>query len=104
MAANIKALRRRAPESEALKRYREIAGLLTGDKKSAVIPEQATSAALRLIRQLGIVPLSEYGILPSDWPDLAELAERSSSMKANPITLTRDEIIQIFEAESSAIL
>jgi alcohol dehydrogenase class IV len=102
VAANVRALRQRAPESEALRRYGEIAAILVEDRTAS--PEEAAAWLLRLIRQLGIPPLSKYGIAPAHWSGLAERAQRSSSMKANPIALSHEEIIQILQAEDGAIL
>jgi len=88
--ANIRALRERAPESDGLARYREIARLLTGRPDAA--PEDAAEWLRELVGQLGIPPLGAYGIGPEHVAGLVEKAARASSMKANPLPLTSEEL------------
>jgi alcohol dehydrogenase class IV len=93
MAINIRALRARAPESGALRRYDEVARLLTG-RAQAVADDAATWIA-ELCRRLEIPALRAYGVSESDIPILAEKAAKASSMKGNPIELTSDELREI---------
>ncbi len=88
--ANIRALRERAPESESLARYTEIARLLTGSPGAAA--EDAVGWLRDLAGELGIPPLRAYGIAPEHVGDLVARATRASSMKANPLPLTPDEL------------
>ena len=44
---------------------------------------------------LNIPGLSELGVNPSDYAELIPLAQRASSMKANPIQLTDEELAEI---------
>lgn len=39
--------------------------------------------------------LSEYGIKEIDFENIAEKEERASSMKGNPIELTKEELLKI---------
>ncbi|MES1257738.1 MAG: iron-containing alcohol dehydrogenase [Acidobacteriota bacterium] len=96
MAGNIRALRLRAPESAALIRYGEIAAILTGN--AGATPQEGVEWVRQLVRELNIPPLRDYGIKESDISELAEKAERASSMKANPLPLTRDELASILDA------
>ncbi len=96
MAANIRALRRRDPAGEALSRYSRIAAILTGDE-SATAGDGAEWVA-RLCRELSIRPLREFGVSAKDAEPLADKASKASSMKGNPIPLTRDELIGVIEA------
>jgi alcohol dehydrogenase class IV len=89
MAANVAALRARQPESPALRRYDEVARLLTRDK-SATAADGAAWVG-ELCQTLNVPGLSSYGLTQADFPVLIEKAARSSSMKGNPITLTTDE-------------
>lgn len=93
MEANRDALRQRAPGSAAARRYEEIARLLTGDPSA----DAASGSAWvhRLVRDLDIPPLSAYGWEEADLPELAAKAAQASSMKANPIVLTTDELITL---------
>ncbi len=96
MAANIRALRERAPESTALVRYGEIASIFTGN--AAAAPEEGVEWVRALVRQLDIPPLRTYGIRENDIPDLCAKAERAGSMKANPLPLTQDELSDVLRA------
>lgn len=93
MAANVRALRERQPHSEALHRYDEIARILTGSAQATahdgIAWVQELSAALQ------IPPLSAYGVTSEDIPTLVEKAAVASSMQANPIPLTPDEMREI---------
>ncbi len=93
MEANLRALRERAPESEALARYAEVARLLTGDASAE--PEDGAAWARQLLVDLGVQPLSAYGITDADVPAIVEKAAVASSMQGNPIPLTTDELTEI---------
>ncbi len=93
MEANIRALRARAPESDALRRYADVARALTGDDAAAT--EEGPVWVARLVRELAIPPLGVYGIKESDVSALVEKAAQASSMKANPIRLTDEELAEV---------
>jgi alcohol dehydrogenase class IV len=93
MEMNIRALRRRAPESDALRRYTDVAGALTGNSDAAIGDGPVWVA--RLVRELAIPPLGAYGIKGSDVPTLAEKAAQASSMRANPLRLQDEELTEI---------
>jgi alcohol dehydrogenase class IV len=93
MAMNIRALRERVPGSDALARYAEIAGILTGSAHAE--PEDGAAWLRKLCKQLAIPPLHSYGLHSEQIPQLAEQALRASSMKANPIKLTMEESMEI---------
>jgi alcohol dehydrogenase class IV len=93
MAVNIEALRSRAPESEALRRYGEVARLVTGNPGATAA--DGVRYVAELCRRLEIAPLRAYGVRESDIAALAEKAARASSMKANPIELTAQELREI---------
>ncbi len=93
---NINALEQRAPDSEALIRYSEISRLLTGDQYAT--REQGAIWLSELVNKLQIPRLSAYGIPRDDFVLIAEKALKASSMKANPIVLTTEELIKILEA------
>jgi alcohol dehydrogenase class IV len=96
MAANIRALRDRAPESASLVRYAEIAQILTG--KSDARPEEGAEWVRIFVAQLAVPPLRTYGVTENHVPGLAEKASLASSMKANPLPLTMDELTWILRA------
>jgi alcohol dehydrogenase class IV len=91
MEVNIRALRARAPEK--LLRYDEVARLITG-KPHATAPDGVAFIAT-LCQELEIPPLRTYGVAASDLPILVEKAAQASSMKANPIVLTEEELREI---------
>ncbi len=93
MAANVRALRERQPESPALRRYDEVAVMLTGNPNATAADAVAWTQVL--CQALNIPPLSAYGVGPGDVDDLVEKAAVASSMKPNPITLTRHELREI---------
>ena len=95
MRMNIRALRERAPESDSLARYEEIARIVTGNTDAR--PEDGAEWVQSLTTRLCIRPLGEYGIGSADLPRIAEKAARASSMKANPISLTNQELMTILE-------
>ncbi len=90
MEANIQALRKRAPASDALRRYNELAQLLTGSP--AATADDGVKRISELRQALEIPPLRAYGVTESDVASLAAKASVASSMKANPITLTTEEL------------
>jgi alcohol dehydrogenase class IV len=93
MDVNLRALRQRAPESPVLERYRQVARLLTGN------PQAEAGDGVRwtadLARRLEIPPLRAYGVGEAEIPELVARAGKASSMKANPIVLTSEELTEI---------
>ncbi len=93
MQVNMRALQRRAPESETLRRYDEIARLLTGDPKATAIDGAAWVE--RLCEALRLPRLSAFGVTPRDFALLVDKASVASSMQGNPVKLTTDEMNEI---------
>lgn len=92
MAQNISALRQRASGGEALQRYEEVARLLTG--KTGATADDGVKWVRELVSDLQIKPLGAYGVREADITDLAAKAANASSMKANPIALTPEELAE----------
>jgi alcohol dehydrogenase class IV len=93
LRVNARALAARAPDAPALARLREVAALVTG-RANATIDEGVAWAA-DLARALEIPGLARHGLTPAQVPDLVAKARVASSMKANPIVLTDDELAEI---------
>jgi alcohol dehydrogenase class IV len=93
MEVNIRALRSRAPAAEALQRYQTLARILTGEPEATA--EDGVAWVAQTCRTLAIPALASYGIGEQDIPVLVEKAAKASSMKANPIVLTSDELREI---------
>ncbi len=96
MAANIRALRERAPDGNALRRYGEIGQLLTG--KTTATPDKGVEWVGELVAELGIPRLSSYGIEKKHVGELTEKASSASSMKGNPTVLTAEELADVLDA------
>lgn len=90
MAGNIAALRARAAQHPALPRYDEIARLLTGSAHATA--DDGVRWVRELVAALQIPPLRIYGPSSSDTLAIVAAATNASSMKANPIPLTSDEL------------
>jgi alcohol dehydrogenase class IV len=95
MEANLRALRQRQPASETLRRYEEVARLLTGSATATA--ESGVEWVRKLVADLGIPSLGHYGLKPEHMAELVEKASQASSMKANPIVLTPDELAGILQ-------
>ena len=96
MEVNLGALRARFAEGEALRRYNSVAAILTGSEKA--IAADGIHWVSDLCKALQIPGLRTYGISEVDIPELVEKAAKASSMKANPIVLTRDELTEALQA------
>jgi alcohol dehydrogenase class IV len=90
---NVRALASRAPDSPALKRFGEVAQILTGD--SSATASDGVAWVQELCAALKVPPLSEFGLKGEDLPTAVAKAQKSSSMKGNPITLTDQELLDI---------
>lgn len=92
MAANLHALREREPQNPALPRYQQIAAWLTGEANATA--DAGVEWVSKLVADLPVAKLGTYGIGEKHVSDLVTKAMNASSMKANPITLTPDELAQ----------
>jgi len=96
MEVNLRAMRERLNNSEALRRYDSVAAILTGsDKATAVDGIQWISEVCQALQVPG---LRDYGVTEADITVLVEKAAKASSMKANPIVLTDDELAEALRA------
>jgi len=96
MAANLSHIRRSpSPESPVLLgRYRTIARLLTGSELAQ--PEDGVAHIRGLVHDLGISGLSAYGMSPENLDDVVDKSARASSMKANPVLLSHEELAEVY--------
>ena len=90
METNLAAARARQPGVETVRRYTEVARLLTRD------PDADADAGVRWVRtlvaELRIPPLGAYGIAAAHIDAIVGQAAKASSMKANPLPLTPAEL------------
>lgn len=93
MATNLTALQSRSPESPAIKRYEEIACIITGNSNARA--SHGIEWIQKLCTRLQVPRLADYGIKKDDFPDIIVKSKNSSSMKGNPISLTETELAEI---------
>jgi alcohol dehydrogenase class IV len=96
MAMNVRALSQRQPQSEILPRFDHVARLLTGNASAKA--RDSVEWVAQLVRDLQIPRLAAYGITREHIADLVEKSTNASSMKANPIILTRHELTEVLES------
>jgi len=92
MSANLRALRERDEQGWALKRYYRIAQICTGNKHATA--DAGVDWVHQLVADLQIPRLRTYGIKLEDVAELVKKAAQASSMKANPIVLTPEELAE----------
>ncbi len=95
MAVNLGVLTGRAAPDGALERVHTIARRLTQSDEARA--EDGIAWIQELTHGLGIPALRTYGVGPEHFPTLVEQARQASSMKTNPVELTRDEIATILK-------
>jgi alcohol dehydrogenase class IV len=99
MEANVTFARERAETdawaAEVLDRYQEVARLLTGRPDATI--EAGCAWVRTLVDDLGIRPLSAFGLRHEDVPGIVEESMRSSSMKGNPFVLPADVLTRVLE-------
>jgi alcohol dehydrogenase class IV len=93
MDTNLRALTTRAPTHPARPRFDEIAQLVTGS--AAAHAAEGIEWLQALVTRLAVPGLSSWGFTPADLPALCDRAKVASSMRANPISLTDPELIEI---------
>jgi alcohol dehydrogenase class IV len=93
LEVNLRALRARAPQHPSLSRFQEVAALLTGRAEARA--EDAIAWVKELCQALSVPGLRRYGLTEAEVPRLVEKARVASSMKANPLVLTDEELTEI---------
>ena len=90
---NVRLLREHAPGSPFLKRYDELARILTGKPDAAA--RDAVFWIKRLCETIKTPSAGDLGLTPEHFPLIAEKARQASSMKGNPVELSKEEIVAI---------
>jgi alcohol dehydrogenase class IV len=93
MRVNLRALETRAPDHPARARFRDVAVLLTG--RGEAIAADGIAWLDQLCAALAVPGLARYGVTAGDIPALVAKARDASSMKANPLPLTDEELTEI---------
>ena len=93
MEMNIRALEQRDAANPALERYRQVASYLTGNLDA--LPLAGVEWVYKLCQDLQVAPLATLGVSREYIPEIVEKATQASSMKGNPLELTREELTEI---------
>ena len=93
---NIRALRERAPDGTALRKYAEAALLLSGTMFSSETAAQEGLVDLleEWTERLGLPRLARFGMTEQDIPRVVANC-RGGSMQTNPLVLTDDELAEL---------
>jgi alcohol dehydrogenase class IV len=95
METNVAALNAREPQNPALARYDEVAQILTGNPRARAA--DGVAWVQDLANALDVPPLSRFGMIEADFPEIIATSQRASSMKGNPIRLTDIELEKVLE-------
>jgi len=93
MEVNLRTLRQRMPDSDALRRFEELGPLLTGRRGATA--DDSVAWVVSLVADLGIPRLSAFGLTESMLPVIIERAQAASSTRSNPVTLMAGELTEI---------
>ena len=91
--ANYNALKQTTSNAAVLTKYTEAAQILTGRPDSTV--DDLVHWLAELCESLGIPRFREFNIYDGDFVDICEKALTASSMKANPVLLEMNTLIEI---------
>jgi alcohol dehydrogenase class IV len=95
MEANVKALETRQPNHPAIKRFTEIAQILTGERQATALDGLKWTS--ELVEALEIPGLSQYGMSEENFPEAIEKTMKANSFKGNPVPLNAEELREILE-------
>ena len=95
MEANVSALHSRASHAPALERYDEVARIVTGEP--GALADQGITWVQELCQELHIPSLAAYGLEKTDFSAVVTKSQNASSMKGNPIALTKKELLVILD-------
>lgn len=96
MRTNLRVLQEREPENPALERYTDIARWLTGYRDAAAM--DGVVWIEELCQKMQIPRLNLFGVADIDLTAIAAKAAEANSMKANPIRLSKEELVAILRA------
>lgn len=96
LRANLDALRFRDAGNPILARFDTVARLLTGNPDAGA--DDAVDRCRSLAASLNIPGLSSWGITENDVDEIVSKAAKASSMKANPVVLTAEELATTLRA------
>jgi alcohol dehydrogenase class IV len=85
----------RTRDYRTIERYADVARLLTGDQKAPI--DDGVNHVTHLCSRLKIPRLRDFSIATTDFPEIAEKAASSSSMKGNAVPLDHSQLIEVLE-------
>lgn len=94
--ANTQALIERQSDHPALARFQEISRMLTGNPSATM--DDAVLWLTQLKNELRIPALRRFGIRDAEIPEIVQKAKASSSIRANPLPLTDEELTLVLKA------
>jgi len=99
MEANLAAAQRTADGARTVSRYAEVARALGAPegRSAADTARAGVEIARKLCSSMWVPSLSKFGVTRDAIPDLVANARRTSSMKANPVDLSDEELAGILE-------
>lgn len=100
LQANLDSMRRRAPAHPALDRMNMVGQWLTGRPDATA--EDAITWCAELVTAFSLPRLQSWGVASHDIAEIVRRAANASSMKANPLPLTVDEMSAILHAALAA--
>jgi alcohol dehydrogenase class IV len=92
---NIEVLNARDPQNPAVKRYEDVAKILTGNPDAHAL--DGVVWLEDLCKHLGVDSLSHFGVKEEHLDEIIVKSMNASSMKGNPIELTHDELKDILQ-------
>jgi alcohol dehydrogenase class IV len=94
--ANVRVLRTRDAGSAALRRYADVAQLLTGRDDATI--DDGVAWLRETVAALDVPGLDTVGLRPAQYAEVAGKAARSSSMQGNPVPLSEDQLIAVLRS------
>ena len=92
---NLRTLQETGEATRRVRRFTKVARWFTGNRDARA--EDGVQWLKELRATLNIPGLSELGVNPSDYAELIPLAQRASSMKANPVVLEAEQLRECLE-------
>jgi len=98
---NLKVLARQSAAGDSsaqssLDKYTAVAAALTGNPSAG--PEDGLAWMEKLVADIGVPGLSEYGLRDAHVTEVCEKSAVSSSMQGNPVQLTHDQLSEVLRA------
>ncbi len=97
LRGNLERLRQTDGVSVTLEKFHEMGRILTGNAEAAA--ENGLEWIRLLCVEFRLPPLGQSGLPDGDFTNIAAMAQKSSSMRGNPVSLSDSDLIRILEME-----